>query len=775
MAKIVAYKFVNPGGRSVRSSGGIAARRQLLAVNRVGASTQSLATALSDIAKINTAFKRTETEIEKAQRRKLQRERDNQAEELQEGKSIEKGKIDGEYTKEIKKKPKGGLVKKALKAKNGFFGFLEGFLSPIGGLVMKIAAKAIFANILLYLSDPKKSEEVKVFLEKTSFVFKKLYQFGSMIVGSVMDTVGQVVGKESTLSERLIGLGKIIGAITGITLLLEGVNFVRDMFRTAEDIADTVDTAKDVKRAVRTQKTVKELGEQFGKAAGKRYAMLIADGADDAAELFAKTMRETGDIKKANQAVKAFTSVAEGLDVAADAAKVAKKPGFFSRMMTRGKNFATTQGARALDFATTEGKKLLQLGSTAIQNLASKFPKVDIIGALKSLPEKTVNKYKQVAAWSSQAMDSARAGINSLTETIGKGFDNLGKFAQEQVIGRLYNKFKPFFDGISDVVKPIISSFKKRLLSIPGMEKAPGVLKKMGINGFGDISKAGSKIGARASSFLPLIGSIANFLFAYQRLSQGDTIGAAIEGGSGAIQFTGELATVTGVGAAPGLAAIVASYAGDGYMFLRDFIPELQENEEKAVNAMGLGPMKKFIDQAYSKVLPGFGAIMKAATGDMTGAAEMYKDQSNYAGQGSMTEQTKEPTDAEDKVSISSKGQVSGRFDLETGKGYINDREVPMEEYEAFANMSMSEKLAKYSKAAGGLVGSISAVKGSLTAVKRIASSKLSEEISIAKEMAEAIVVPMVIQQLAPMPMLVPINSGDDNTASISSVTSRRL
>jgi len=772
VAKIVAYKFVNPGGRSVRSSGGIAARKQLLAVNRVGASTSSLATTLSDIAKINTAFKRTETEIEKQQRRKLQRERDNQAEELQEGKSIEKGKVDGEFKKEIKKKPKGGLVSKAFKAKNGFFGFLEGFLSPIGCLIMKIAAKAIFANILLYLSDPKKSEEVKVFIEKASFVFKKLYQFGSMIVGSVMDTVGQVVGKESTLSERLIGLGKIIGAITGMTLLLEGVGMVRDLFNTAEDVADTVDTAKDVKRAMRTQKTVKELGEQFGQKAGKRYAMLIADGADDAAELFAKTLRETGDIKQANKAVKAFT---EGLDVAADAAKVAKQPGFFSRMMSKGKNFAVTQGQRGLNFATTEGKKLLELGSTALQNLAARFPKVDIIGALKSLPDKTVKKYKQVAAWGAQAMDNAKAGINSLTETIGKGFNNLGKFAQEQVLGRLYNKFKPFFDGISDVVKPIISNFKKNLLSIPGMEKAPGVLKKMGINGFGDISKAGSKLGARASSFLPLIGSIANFLFAYQRLSQGDTIGALIEGGSGAIQFTGELATVTGVGAAPGLAAIIASYAGDGYMFLRDFIPEIQENEEKAVGAMGLGGIKKFIDQAVSKVLPGFGAIMKAATGDLEGAGEMYKDQSNYAGQGSMTEQTKEPIDVEDPISISTKGKVSGRFDMETGKGYINDREVPMEEYEAFANMSMAEKLAKYSKAAGGLVGSISAVKGSLTAVKRIASSKLSEEISIAKEMAEAIVVPMVIQQLAPMPMLVPINSGDGNTASISSVTSRRL
>ena len=738
MAKIVAYKFVNPGGRSVRSSGGIAARKQLLAVNRVGASTQSLATTLSDIAKINTAFKRTETEIEKAQRRKLQRERDNQAEELQEGKSIEKGKVDGEFKKEIKKKPKGGLLKKAFGLKNGFFGFLAGFLSPIGGLLMKIAAKAIFANILLYLSDPKKSKEIKVFLEKTSFVFKKLYQFGSMIVGSVMDTVGDVVGKESTLSERLIGLGKIIGAITGMTLLLEGVGMVRDFFNTAEDVADTVDTAKDVKRAMRTQKTVKELGEQFGKAAGKRYAMLMADGADDAAELFAKTLRETGDIKQANKAVKAFTQTA---GAAADAAKlVPKKPGFFSRMMTRGKNL----GKQGLDFGLSQGKRLY----SGIKGLDKQ-----IGDALEVLGEQIGNQYGRARRASAAALDGAKGMINSLTENVGKGFNKLGKFAQEQVLGRLYNKFKPFFDGISAAVTPIIGNFKKTLMSMPGMDKAPGVLKKLGINGIGDIAKGGSKIGARATSFLPLVGSIANFLFAYQRLSQGDTLGALIEGGSGAIQFTGELATVTGVGAAPGLAAIAASYAGDAYMFLRDFIPEFQQTEEKVVNKMGLGGIKKFIDQAFSQVLPGFGAIMKGVTGDMKGATEMYKDQSNYAGQGSMTDP---------------KGKVSGRFDIETGKGYINDREVPMEEYEAFANMSMSEKLAKYSKAAGGLVGSISAVK-------RIASSKLSEEISIAKEMAEAIVVPMVIQQLAPMPMLVPINSGDGDTASISSVTSRRL
>ncbi|BCV00684.1 MAG: hypothetical protein CM15mV36_1740 [Caudoviricetes sp.] len=138
--------------------------------------------------------------------------------------------------------------------------------------------------------------------------------------------------------------------------------------------------------------------------------------------------------------------------------------------------------------------------------------------------------------------------------------------------------------------------------------------------------KAGSgKIGQRAKVFT-LIGSIANFLFAYQRLSQGDTIGALVEGASGAIQFSGELATITGIGAAPGALLMGASYGGDAYMFLRDFIPQIQEGEEAAINALGLGGIKKFIDEAYAKVLPGLGTIMKAMSGDLEGAKKMHAE-----------------------------------------------------------------------------------------------------------------------------------------------------
>ena len=58
----------------------------------------------------------------------------------------------------------------------------------------------------------------------------------------------------------------------------------------------------------------------------------------------------------------------------------------------------------------------------------------------------------------------------------------------------------------------------------------------------------------------------------------------------------------------------------------------------------------------------------------------------------------------ENKTSISSEKNVSSRFDIKTSKGYINGKEVPMDEYAAFANMSTKEQIAKYGKQRGGSV-----------------------------------------------------------------------
>ena len=50
---------------------------------------------------------------------------------------------------------------------------------------------------------------------------------------------------------------------------------------------------------------------------------------------------------------------------------------------------------------------------------------------------------------------------------------------------------------------------------------------------------------------------------------------------------------------------------------------------------------------------------------------------------------------------ISASRTVSGRFDMKTGKTYINEKEVSADEYNVFANMSMEEKVQKYGQTEG--------------------------------------------------------------------------
>lgn len=132
------------------------------------------------------------------------------------------------------------------------------------------------------------------------------------------------------------------------------------------------------------------------------------------------------------------------------------------------------------------------------------------------------------------------------------------------------------------------------LMKIPGAEKAKEVLKKKGINGFGDIATAGSKLGKRAAAILPVVGGLVNLAFAYERAANGDSIGALIEGTSGVLDIAG-LATAG--------AGNVASMLLDGYMFVRDFVPQLQQGEEGVVDAIGARGLKLILIRYYQNCL----------------------------------------------------------------------------------------------------------------------------------------------------------------------------
>lgn len=103
---------------------------------------------------------------------------------------------------------------------------------------------------------------------------------------------------------------------------------------------------------------------------------------------------------------------------------------------------------------------------------------------------------------------------------------------------------------------------------------------------------------------------------------------------------------------------------------------------------------------------PGIGTAIGAGIGGLLGGLIG----ANLAGGAAdMVTGANKPQKSEEKTETRSK--VTGRFDMATGQGYINGNPVPLEEYEAFANMSSEEKITAYGNpvqkmAEGGVVKS---------------------------------------------------------------------
>ena len=88
MAKIQAYKFVNPGVSESSSPKVRAAARQTLAVNRIGSSVEGIANVVTDLFSINKATLKFQKKVERTKKLNLRRKRDAAAEARQEGASL---------------------------------------------------------------------------------------------------------------------------------------------------------------------------------------------------------------------------------------------------------------------------------------------------------------------------------------------------------------------------------------------------------------------------------------------------------------------------------------------------------------------------------------------------------------------------------------------------------------------------------------------------------------------------------------------------------------
>ena len=104
---------------------------------------------------------------------------------------------------------------------------------------------------------------------------------------------------------------------------------------------------------------------------------------------------------------------------------------------------------------------------------------------------------------------------------------------------------------------------------------------------------------------------------------------------------------------------------------------------------------------------------------------------------------------------ISASKTVSGRFDTETGKTYINDKEVSADEYNVFANMSMKEKVQKYGQTEG-LSTSVNTSDTITPQTDKISSDNLKYDSNV-NEGKQVIVMTKTKEKTKIVPVTVPV------------------
>ena len=591
MAKLQVYKFVNPGTAASVSPAVTAARSQVLATNRLGSTISSIGNIFEDLEKIAIAQIKDDRARAQAERRRERRVADAATEQ-----AVEQSPALGK----VKKKP-GSKLKRIAK---GSLSWIEKFLAPIGNFLLQLGGLAITKAVLEWAADEDNKVKLKEFFEKAKFVFDKLVGFGKAIGNAIGTGLDFLFGKESTFEERLEAFGKIALAIGGIGATLAAVNFVSDLFGAADDIADVADVVPDPDGkpkpkpkptptnpsgadpdldGPRGRVKASTVADQFGEAAGKQYKKILAQYGDDAARAYALALKEAGgNPVKALQAWK----------------RLKLKP------IPPPKPSALQRLGNLFGGALDSGIDLTKRGLGALHR------------GLKGLPDWAGQQYKNLSSAARTGWDNTvKAGeaiankgkkwANAAGNALKGGFDALSNGAKNFFLEKIMAPIKGIIDPIAKKASGIGQALFDKLKGLPGMEKAGEILKKKGIGGFGDIAQAGSKLGKRAAAILPVIGGIVNLAFAYDRAANGDSIGALIEGTSGILDIAG-IATAG--------AGNVASMLLDGYMFVRDFLPQLQEGEEKVVDAVGARGLKTGIDNILSK-LPNIGELINMFMG----------------------------------------------------------------------------------------------------------------------------------------------------------------
>ena len=731
------YKQVKRNGsKSVKGALKKAVNTNIFAANQLGSTLNSVGNITTDLVKISEAFRKTRLNDEKDERRQKRLDKDQAAEDRQEGKKVDdfnKSGKDKDTEKEFKKKkkPKMSLFKKG----KGMGGFLLGFLGPVGGALASIAAAAATYKLMEYFSKPENTEKIREFIEKASFVFKKLFGWAGQLIDATMTAVDQLFGKEKSIGERLLGFGKIATAIGANLMLLKAY----------EGISDFLDRDKP-KNKNKNKKP--EVDPDTGRKLDADEIIDPETGKTRKADLDEIELKKKG--LNSDQIADYKKQVANGVDP--DVALKKSKQGKLQRMIgDKIDDVATSKPVKnIIGFFKDLGKKV---GKFA-QNQINKIPGVKELG--EKLTKAIAQGYQDLSKFARKKFDDIvstgkklKGMYDNALKSTGNFFKKMAKRAKDAVVKKILEPALQYFEPALKKLKAVGGKIMKQLQKIPGYDKITKVLKKFGGEGSQGLMK---KIGGKA---VPILGGFVNMLFAYDRLASGDSIGGLLEGASGILDLSGAFGNAAGPPISMGI---------DAFMFARDFVPQIQEGEEAIVNKLGLGGLKTQMDSIFEK-LPDLGTITNMVLG---------KKKEEETGDG-------DTISPDGETVTTNVRKISAKLDLYgDGKAYINGNEVSLEEYQAFQEMTREEQLLKYgSEGTGAENVAEEMASGGLLRVPQPAyfsAGGLSDQIAMASAFSNMIPIPIVISKLETIPTPVAINTGGGTkVAYMSSISTRRL
>ena len=665
--KIQPFKFYNPGTSSIKSPVVLAARKNVLATNRLGKTVEGIGSLVKDIETINIRMIKNDKLRERAERQRAQRQRDQAAEDAAERSAIKKAG-QGSLGSKLKRQTKKGL--------KGGFSWLEKFLGPIGSFLLELGAFFVTTEVIKWIGDKQNSEKLATFLDKALFVFDKLFSWASTLTNKVLDGWSALFDKDGDFGSRLRGLGDMMLGIIGLKYLMNPFSLITDilgLLDMADSIPDPTDgrnkkpkgdkpptpdkkpkgnkftrflnsQVENIKKPLRSALGVKTLNP-FGNNKSN-YAQYIDELTGN------KPGPLTNLVDNSATQVKRLQNFGSGLidSMSTEADKVLKSEStkkLFKNLDPKNLWNATVdkslQLADAIGFDDAKRTSLVETGQKLLDD--SVLLGTDILNKAKAQGEaitKGVFGFLDTS-WKNLTFQEGTA-FRSGAETVGRNItfqegstfkktaDSAMKFAADKAnairssIDSTFAKFGNMVGNIGEagktflierMVQPLIGKLEKplnfikglgtklgdALLKVPYVGKLVEALKSKGIKNLGDFGSATMKF--IGANAWPIIGGLFGLISAYDRLTSNDPTGAVFDFASALF----DLSVIGGFGPGGGISLGIDLFmlARDlaGMMF-PDFDP--REPEDALIEKFGMGFLQDGL-RSVGNALPSFGEI----------------------------------------------------------------------------------------------------------------------------------------------------------------------